>query len=367
MNKFIKLVAILTTAISLITITSCKKTDLKETYEKENAGTTGYGATVKSSIYIDDFYFLTVGTVKSKVELLIGSAHYCENNNELLPVYNLQNGDSISIEYDNREKAITKATYTYTNGDEVSFFDILVELGLLRSSTQQSGGNDTTVVPGTETDYLPTDPDKDDTENNGGETTVPDKTPTIPERNENPTDQSNYFASGMYNYTLIEPNLLLNMQRSNILAAVGKPNYYYSHNFTNDSYVIDCYNLKDGSKLYLDYGYGRDNLRCAAIYKNGVYTSVVGKWVPQGKPDGFTRMGVDKSKITSLSKNMTPISVYKRLGEPSWFEGNRGSYSDVYALTDGSFAYLNFGSAHNKLTSVSIKGADGSETVITIK
>lgn len=94
--------------------------------------------------------------------------------------------------------------------------------------------------------------------------------------------QGDQFASGSYNYILIEPVLGLGVPRSSILSAVGKPSYFFSHSFANDSYIIDCYNLNDGSKLYLDYGYARDNLRSAAIYKNGSYTSVLNaQWTEQ--------------------------------------------------------------------------------------
>ncbi len=352
--------------IMLMFMTSCSKPELTEGYQTENAGGTGYGASVKSALYIDDFYFLTVGTQKSVIDLIIGSAHYCRDNNELMPVYTLNNGDKIAITFDEQKSTVLTAEYTYSDGEKESFFDILVDIGVLASSTQET--TDTTV-------QLPSG----DTNSTGDDNTVeiPDNIDDIPVIPDNPNNteteekhtavQGEVFATGMYNLTLIEAVLEIGMPRSSILAVVGKPNYYFSTTFTNDSYIIDCYNLNDGSKLYLDYGYGRDNLRCAAVYKNGTYTSILSSsWTAQSKPEGFTRTTVDSSRIKSLKKNLTPAKVYASFGEPSWYEGNRGSYNDVYALNDGSYAYLNFGSAHNKLTSVSIKGADGTVTVITL-
>jgi len=361
MKILIKTIAVLSAIIILFSSSACKKSDNKESYEKENAGTTGYGAIVKSSLYIDDFYFLTVGTVKSKVELLLGNAHYCKNNDEVYPVYSLGNGDSIEITYDDEEMDIIKADYIYSDGTTANFFDILVDLGILKSNFQESNGESTTVIPSgndkPDSTDTPSD-NKPDVNDNPTQTPIPNDSHTAV--------QGDYFASGMYNLTLVEASISLDMQRSDVLALVGKPNYYFSHNFSKDSYIIDCYNLNDGSKLYLDYGYTRDTLRCATVYKSGSYKNLLGNWSTQSKPTGFTHKLTDKNKINHISKNMNPVTVYKSLGEPSWYEGTRGSYSDVYVLNDGSFLYLNFGSAHNKLTSASIQGVDGSNTVITL-
>lgn len=346
----------------LVSLASCSKKTDSANYPTENAGGTGYGAAIKSALYIEDFYFMTLGTLKSKIDLLIGSAHYCKDNNELMPVYTLNNGDSISVTFDEKKSTVSGATYTYSTGESENFFEMLVQLGVLRSSTQESG-NDTTVV-------IPTPDTNDDTNDDTNENTTPDtQTPVvIPEQNTQTAIQGDVFASGMYNLTLIEAAIAVGMPRTSVVASVGKPNYYFSSTFAPDSYIIDCYNLTDGSKLYLDYGYARDSLRCAAVYKDGTYTSILSSaWKVQSKPEGFTRPVVASESIHSLSKNMTPAKVYKKLGEPSWYEGSRGSYSDVYLLSDGTYAYLNFGSAHNKLTSVSVKGENGSETVITIK
>jgi hypothetical protein len=99
-----------------------------------------------------------------------------------------------------------------------------------------------------------------------------------------------------------------------------------------------------------------------------MYTKIMDKnWEIQKKPSGFTRLTSDSTKIPFLKKNMTPTKVYAILGEPSWYEGTRSSYTDVFVLNDGSKAYINFGSAHNKLTSISLKGADGKITVVDVK
>lgn len=343
----------------IVSLCGCNKKDPKFEYIKENAGGTGYGASAKSELYIEDFYFLTLGTEKSKVEMLTGNAHYFRENNELLPVYTLNNGDSIAITYDSKNSTITNSVYTYYEDQSTqNFFDILVELGILKSSNQESG-SEITVVPGIDSNNptdTPTTPDKTPS------TQTPDQTPS------QPVKQGAHFATGMYNYTIIEPALTVNMPRDSITAVIGKPNYYYSHSFSADSYIIDCYNLNDGSKLYLDYGYERLRLRCAAVYKNGIFTSVLGTpWTVHEKPNGFTRTTINRNKLNRLSKNITPAKAYETLGEPSWYEGTRGSYNDIYMLTDGAQAVLSFGSAHNKLTTITIKETNGSVTVVELR
>lgn len=363
MNK--RVIATIAAIIILFSVCGCKKVDLKDTYEKENAGGTGYGAIIKSALYIDDFYFLTHSTAKTDVDIILGNAHYWKNNDMLSPVYYLNNGDTISITYDERENRIESASYIYSTGETVNFFDILVELGLLKSTYDNEGNGPTVIIPST-------DPSKEDEQNNPTDdkpnnAVKPDSSNDENANNNHQTViQGDLFATGMYNLTLIEAVLTPNLPRSAVLSAVGKPNYFYSQTFANDSYIVDCYNLNDGSKLYIDYGYERDNLRCAAVYKGGTYTSIVGSWSVQQKPNGFTRTTVTDEKIKRIKKNMTPLEVYEILGEPSWYEGTRGNYNDVFALTSGGYAYLNFGTAHNKLTNVSIKGADGIESVVTL-
>ncbi|MBP3481318.1 MAG: hypothetical protein J6K66_06950 [Clostridia bacterium] len=363
MIKQKRIFMILTALVMLLSVCSCKKASPGSSYLKENAGGTGYGAGIKSSLYIEDFYFITVGTQKSAVELTLGMPHYTEEGNAFYSVYDLNNGDSIEFSFDKDKNAVTNAEYVYADGDKQNFFDILVELGILKSSVSESGGGTTVEIPGGEDNKPSVDtPDNTQTPDN---TDKPDNSQT-PGGGHNAV-QGDQFASGSYNYILIEPVLGLGVPRSSILSAVGKPSYFFSHSFANDSYIIDCYNLNDGSKLYLDYGYARDNLRSAAIYKNGSYTSVLNaQWTEQVKPAGFTRNTVDKNKLGRLKKNMTPAQVYKSLGEPAWYEGTRGSYSDVFALPGGEYAYLSFGSAHNRLTSLSIKGADGKVTAVTL-
>lgn len=361
MKRINNFLSVLIVVAVLTSLCGCHKNNPKFEYPKENAGGTGYGASSKSELYIEDFYFLTLGTEKAKVEMLAGNAHYFKDNNKLSPVYTLNNGDSISITYDEKNSAITNATYTfYENQQTEGFFSILVELGILKSDNQLSG-SEITVVPGVET---------------GGSDGASNDTPVTPSTPSQPNTQTPsqtvkqgvHFAKGMYNFTIVEPALTVNMPRDSILTVVGKPNYYFSHSFSPNSYIIDCYNLSDGSKLYLDYGYERLRLRCAAIYKNGTFTSILGTpWSVQTMPEGYTRTTVSRNKLNRLSKNSTPAKVYSTLGEPSWYEGTRGSYNDVYLLTDGAQAVLGFGSAHNKLTTITIKETDGKVTVIDLK
>ncbi len=358
----LKRLLLISAAVSLIlSASSCQKAYPGENYLKENAGATGYGASIKSSLYIEDFYFVNTGTSKSSMELILGSPHYREQGNDYFLVYDLNNGDSIEFTFDEEKDTVDAAQYVYADGDKANFFDILVEAGVLKSADSESGQTNV-QLPGD-------DPANDNADNQ----TDTNQKPPEGQSGQQSTDQKHnvvqgeQFATGTYNYILIEPVLSLGLPRSSIISAVGKPSYYYSHDFSYDSYIIDCYNLNDGSKLYLDYGYARDNLRSASIYKNGSYTILLGsQWLPQVKPNGFTRRSVDKNTVGRLKKNMTPAQVYKTLGEPSWYEGTSASYSDVYVLSNGELAYLNFSTSHNKLTSLSIKGVDGKVTAITL-
>lgn len=366
MKKYLNLIIYLIIITLTFSLFGCQKKDPSSSYGKENRGGTGYGAPTKSELYIEDFYFLKLGTDKSQVELLVGNAHYCRDNDELLPVYTLANGDTLSLKFDQKDSTTLNAIYTYAeNNVSENFFDILVGLGVLKSSGQESD-SPITILPGTEIDS--------DTQNNGGGSTdantnlTPDENPDINTQPTQKPPQGELFATGMYNRTIMEAILTPNLPRSTILSIIGKPNYYFSHSFTEDSYIIDCYNLNDGSKIYLDYGYERLNLRCAAVYKNGTYTSILGTpWSAQIKPSGYTRKTISRSIINKVSKNSSPAKVYSILGEPAWYEGNRGNYNDVYILADGAKVVLNFGSAHNKLTSVSVKEKDGSATVLELR
>ena len=125
MNKLKRFLTILITFVTVLTLFGCKNSDNSEQYQKENAANTGYGATSKSDLYIEDFYFLTIGTERSKIELLNGSSHYFNESDELLPVYKLNNGDSINIEYDQKTNTVTKATYVFAKDQsKQNLFDI---------------------------------------------------------------------------------------------------------------------------------------------------------------------------------------------------------------------------------------------------
>ncbi len=365
MNKIKRILSLILLCTTVFFLFGCKSGGKNLQYQKENAAGTGYGAISKSNLYIEDFYFLTIGTEKSKVELINGSSHYFNDSNELLPVYKLNNGDSITIEYDKKTNAVAKATYTYSKDQtKQNFFDILVELGVLKSSNQLTQ-EEITVVPGVnEQDDPSNQPDSEQNNTQPDNTTEPDTTTPPPTT----TVQGVHFATGVYDLATVKPVLAQGIQRESVLNVVGKPSYYSSQTFKADSYIIDCYNLNDGSKLYLDYGYERLRLRCAAVYRNGIYTPINNMtWSVQQKPTGFTRKKLTKTKLNLLSKNITPSKAYSLLGEPAWFEGNQGQYNDIYALDNDAVAVLNFGSAHNKLSSVSIKEKDGTVSVVSIQ
>ena len=104
MNRITKISTILLLIALVFNLGGCAQKKKSDLYAKEDAANTSYGKKEISSLYIDDFYFLTVGTKKSTVEVLLGSAQYHTNNDELSPVYTLENGDKIAITYDSKEK-----------------------------------------------------------------------------------------------------------------------------------------------------------------------------------------------------------------------------------------------------------------------
>lgn len=352
MTKLIRQIAAVLAVVTIFSLCGCtKKADPKNEYPKENAAGTNYGTAKKSSLYIDDFYFLTKAVTKATVEVIVGSANLHVNNDQLKPVYTLENGDTIALTYNSKSNRIDSAVYTYSKDvTSENFFNILVELGILKSASSEVTEENNTDIPNNQV----TSPG----------TTDPSQTPSQIQPG-NQVTQGEVFASGTYNLETLQPLIEKDMTRATVIASIGRPNFFFSHTFSQDSYIIDCYNLDDGSKLYLDYGFERTNLRCAAVYKNGTVTSVFDiPWSEQKMPVGYTRNVVDVAKVQQLKKNMTPSKVYAYLGEPSWYEGTRAEYKDVFKLSDGTFAYANFGSAHNKLTSLSIKGADGSIEIL---
>ena len=232
MYRFSKILAAFAALTILATLGGCKKADVTEQYAKEDAAGTGYGTAAKSALYIEDFYFLTIGSDKIAVELLAGSAHYHNESNELFPVYTLQNGDSIALKYNAETKKVESATYTYSaSGDSESFFDLLVNIGIIESPIQETPGSATTEIPGE--NEIVNMPDLNPS-------VTPD-TPTID--NPTPNTQAVTFASGTYELDKIKDKLSYNMLRSDVTSKIGHPNYFFSHNFAPDSYIIDCYNL----------------------------------------------------------------------------------------------------------------------------
>ena len=245
---------------------------------------------------------------------------------------------------------------------------MLVDLGILRSTStidNGSGGNNGqgTSGPssGTDTpneDQPSVNPDDDKTEINVEKPSGPNySTPVI---------QTGYFASGSYDKSIFDNSLTIGMSRNSVLDNIGKPNYYSSSNFKNDSYIIDCYVLNDGTTLYLDYGYSREYLRCARTEKSGIYSAYLGTWSIQSKPGGFTHDLISQTMLDALRKDMVPSTVYSMLGEPHWYEGSSSRYRDAYELIDGTIAYLDFGSAHNKLSTITLLDISGKETLISL-
>lgn len=357
----------LVVSIGLTVLAGCKSAPSGGTgFRLEDSAFTGYGAAAKGTLTIEDFFFLSKGTSREVVSNAIGTESYLQNNESSQAVYELASGDHIVLEYDKDER-ISGAVYGYSNGDDEDFLQMLVELGILRStntvdiSSGSNGGQSTTPSDNTDSpsDNSPTDDQPDD------ETEINIKNPSDT-TGSTPVVQTGYFASGSYDKALFDNALSIGMSRNTVLDNIGKPNFYYSSNFKNDSYIVDCYVLSDGSTLYLDYGYSREYLRCARTEKSGIYTVYLGTWSVQSKPGGFTRDLISQTMIDALRKDMVPSTVYSLLGEPHWYQGSSARYRDAYELIDGTIAYLDFGSAHNKLTTITLIDISGKETLISL-
>ena len=325
-------------AILLLTLSGCKS--VSPAYEREESGGTGFGVTQKSAVTVQDLYFLTQSTTREEVLAALGSPHSYLLSDGNTDTYSLNDGGSLTLKYNDRG-LIQSAAYTDSAKETKDLFEFLTEAGVL------SGNTAAPKPSGSE--------EKPESSNNNNNNTQPE---TKPAENED----TSYFSAKRYSYDMAEKLLEVGASRETVLAAFGKPNSFSSVSFAKDSYLIDVYTMEDGSNLYLDYGYGRSALRAARVIRSGTASGYLGEWGEEEKPASFYRETKNLNLFTSLKRGAKPSEIYRRYGEPDWYEGGAGGYRDAYQLTSGSVLYLTFGTGHNSLTSAVVQKSDGTVT-----
>ena len=338
-----KIVAILLCLSLGASLCACKKSGEENAPRKEESAGTGYGTGRSSAIIEQDLYFLRPGSKRAEVESALGSPQSFVVTDADSCTYRLADGETLVLTYTKADKVDT-AEYTDAEGKKWDFFAFLNSKGIIvnyGSSTPLEETPEQTPVEDTPGVELP-------------ETGMP-------------SDVYYYFSIQRYSYEMADQILEEGALRETVISALGKPNAYSSVDFKAHGYIIDVYHMDDGSSLYLDYGYAREKLRAVRKVKSGVNTDLLGKWGAEEQPDGLYRGDRTRYLFNSLAAGQKPSEVYRRYGEPDWYEGNSRNYKDAYCLQDGSVLYLDFGSGHSTLTAASIKKADGGIVVVELR
>jgi len=319
---------------------------------QEQGGGTGYDAAAKSIITEEDLYFLRPGKTRSEVELKLGSAQEYTIADGSTYTYLLKDGQRLVLTYGTLD-TLDAAVFTDKNGKKQDLFVYLSDLGVLTgyagagSSSGGSGQNK---------------PSKEESEKE------PPKDPeTQQQSQQEQAEQGRYFASRTYNYDLADEILKVGVERETVIAAMGKPNSFSSIDFEKDTYIIDVYNMADGSTLYLDYGYTRTTLRAVRKIKGSNRSTYLGTWEIEERSPEFYRATVNVDGI-KLRKGSKPSEIYSlsRLGEPDWYEGTQTQYSDAYQLTGGRILYLEFGNNHASLSGAYILTKEGKREMLAL-
>ena len=334
MKKIIALLLCLSFALGLC---ACQRKEGEETPIREESAGTGYGTGKVSALKEQDLYFLRPGSKKADVEKALGSPQSFVLTGSGRCEYRLADGEKLILIYNSNDK-IEEAEYTDADGKHWDFFAFLNAKGIMVNY-----GSD---------QPKPESPEGEQSEQKPQE-----------EQTVLPSDINYYFSSKRYSYEMAEQILEKGVLRETVLSALGKPNGYSSVDFKANGYIIDVYYMDDGSTLYLDFGYARQNLRAVRKVKSGVTSAYLGKWGAEQHPDGLYRGDRTRYMFNNLKEGQKPSEIYRRYGEPDWLEGNTKSYRDAYCLQDGSVLYLDFGTNHSTLTAASIK-KDGGEIVV---
>lgn len=317
----------------LILCSGCKPQDNEQiAVGTEDGGGSGYGVSTKSVLKLSDFYFISHSSTRANNTQVLGSPVYTLGDSD---TYRLEDGSQIVLTYDS--KGVLEDTM-YTSAEDnknYGLFDILVQKGVLKDSSTDTGSNNAQSGSSQQNNA------------SGAQTSQQSQTPAI-------------FSAGTFRKAAFDSGLSLYLDRTSVVATFGSPSAFVGRTYNKDSYIIDCYKLDDGSVLMLDYGYDRKSLRCAAIKgADGITSNYLGSWAVQSKPADFVRTRIRLNQVTALSKNSTPIKVYEKLGEPSWFEGTSSNYKEAYPLSDGSTVYLSYNSDHTKLQEAHQQTTDG--------
>ena len=324
-------------ALILLLCAGCAPTDEDTVHSvgTEDGGGSGYGVSVQSVLKLSDFYGVAVGSTRENNQLMLGSPLYSLGTSD---TYALTDGSQVVLTY-NTTGTLTDTLYTdFESGKSYGLFDYLISIGVLHG-TVSDGESDT-----------PVSPDGSTSNGGSGEGNAP------------------VFSDKLYARAAFDGKLSLYLDRSTVISTIGAPTAFAARQYKADSYIIDHYNLDDGSVLMLDYGYDRKSLRCAAIKgADGVTSGYLGAWAPQSKPADFVREKIELRQVTALTKGTEVAKVYAALGEPAWMEGKVTEYRDVYLLSDGSHVYLSFSDAHSKLEGAYQVTAEGKLIEVSLK
>lgn len=328
----------------LLLLCGCKTVD--KTATKEDSGGTGYGASQKSALTVQDLYFFTHTTTRAVVREKLGSPQESLMSTKAVDTYRLAEGQTLELTYSQRE-VVETAVYTDETGKSQSLFDYLTQLGILKtvSSAPENPVTDTPL----EEDLSVEVPDQPIAE-----------TPAV-------SDDSAYFSNKTYSYAMAEQILALGTLRETVVSALGKPNRFSSVNFAKDSYIVDVYVMEDGSLLYLDYGYLRSELRAVRKLEGGSASNYLGVWEAESRPQGFYRITKNETLFSTLKKGTTPANIYRQFGEPDWLEGSEQTYRVAYQLQVGDILYLEFGTNNNSLSSALIQRSGGNISVVALR
>lgn len=323
----------------ILLLGGCKPAeDVRLSVGTEDGGGSGYGTSASSVLQLSDFYSVAQSSTRDNNLLILGTPMYSLGQSD---TYTLSDGSQIVLTYNDRG-TLTDTLYTdFETGKSYSLFDKLVMIGVLQATTGSQSGGDSG------TSDKPTTPSTDTP--SGTASNIP------------------AFSTKTYSRAEFDGKLSLYLDRNTVLTTFGYPNSFKGRTYKYDSYIVDCYNLSDGTQLLLDYGYDRTSLRCAAIVSGGMTKTYLGSWSAQNKPADYVRPRISLNSVTALSKGTAPQKAYEVLGEPQWFEGKASDYKEVYMLTDGNYIYLIYDSAHKALTGAYQLKTDGTRLEVTLK
>ncbi len=341
-----RMISLLLCLLLIAGISGCGKQGAPAKEREDSAGT-GFGVTAQSSLLLQDLYFIRPNAARGDIEQALGSPQSKVLGDDGQVTYRLQEGQQLKLRYSSAN-TLQEAVYIDVQGEEKDLFLYLSELGILKNyNTQQNQSGDAHSEPEEQPEEAPSQEQEEE-----------------PSREQ---DAGQYFSNLRYRYEVAEQLLKLNAARETIVSALGRPNSYGSISYAKDSYITDVYYMDDGSILHLDYGYAREKLRAVQMEKNGAFSTYLGEWGAEEKPQGFYRFTRNLNVFSSMKKNMKPSEIYRRFGEPDWLEGNPLHYRAAYMLADGAVYYMDFGTNNNALIAVSMEKSNGSVTVYPLK